>query len=289
MLKTVSAITNAIGALNYKGTWNANTNTPALASGVGTKGDYYVVSVAGNTALDGISNWGVGDWAVFNGSVWQRVEGGADLNGVNLTVSGTSTLGTANATSLEVSSNATDFSRIDVTNTSTNGRSYRLASSGVNGYFDFPAGAFGLRDLTDGATRFYFNTAGDFILIGATAQKASGTTWTNPSDKRLKENVRDYTKGINELMQVRVCEWEYNGKGGTTKGMKGLGVIADEVMTVLPNTVENYSAKLNENDKEFTELKKFDATEITWLLVKTVQELKAKIDSIEAELQLIKK
>ena len=59
MLKTVSSITNAIGALNYKGTWNANTNSPALASGAGTKGDYYVVSVAGPTSLDGISNWGV--------------------------------------------------------------------------------------------------------------------------------------------------------------------------------------------------------------------------------------
>jgi hypothetical protein len=27
MLKTVSSITNAIGALNHKGTWNASTNT----------------------------------------------------------------------------------------------------------------------------------------------------------------------------------------------------------------------------------------------------------------------
>lgn len=89
MLKTVSSITNAIGALNYKGTWNASTNSPALASGVGTKGDYYVVSVAGSTTLDGISNWGVGDWAVYNGAAWQRVEGGADLNGVNLTFTGT--------------------------------------------------------------------------------------------------------------------------------------------------------------------------------------------------------
>lgn len=92
MLKAVSSIINALGALNYKGTWNANTNSPALASGVGTKGDYYVVSVAGTTTLDGISNWGIGDWAVFNGSVWQRVEGGADLNGVNLSVTGTTTL-----------------------------------------------------------------------------------------------------------------------------------------------------------------------------------------------------
>jgi hypothetical protein len=117
MLKTVSSITNALGALNYKGTWNASTNTPALTSGAGTKGDYYVVSVAGSTTLDGISNWGIGDWAAFNGSVWQRVEGGADLNGVNLSVSGTSTLSgltASTALALDASKNV-----VSVTNTGT--------------------------------------------------------------------------------------------------------------------------------------------------------------------------
>jgi len=89
MLKTVSSITNAIGALNFKGTWDANANSPALTSSVGTKGDYYVVGTAGSTTLNGISTWGVGDWATFNGSVWQRVEGGVDLNGVNVTFTGT--------------------------------------------------------------------------------------------------------------------------------------------------------------------------------------------------------
>jgi hypothetical protein len=78
MLKTVSSTINAIGALNYKGTWNASTNTPTLTSGVGVKGDYYVVSVAGTTDLDGTDFWGVGDWAVFNGVIWQRVEGGSE-------------------------------------------------------------------------------------------------------------------------------------------------------------------------------------------------------------------
>lgn len=74
MLKTVSSITNAIGAFNYKGTWNAQTNSPTLQSGVGTKGDYYVVSQAGTTNLDGITDWQVGDWAIFNGSTWQKID-----------------------------------------------------------------------------------------------------------------------------------------------------------------------------------------------------------------------
>lgn len=86
MLKTASSITNAIGALNYKGTWNAATNTPTLVSGVGTKGDYYVVSVAGNTNLDGQTLWGVGDMAVFNGTAWQKVDGGNTSTVTDLTV-----------------------------------------------------------------------------------------------------------------------------------------------------------------------------------------------------------
>jgi len=123
-------------------------------------------------------------------------------------------------------------------------------------------------------------SAGNLTILGATATKASGTTWANPSDQRLKDNIRDYAKGTTELMQVRVREWEYNGKGGTTEGMKGLGVIADEVMIVLPDTVENYDAKLNADDEETTAIKKFDATEITWLLVKTVQEQQATITTL---------
>jgi hypothetical protein len=62
------------GVLNYQGTWNASTNTPALVSSVGTNGYYYVVSVAGSTSLNGISDWQIGDWAIFNGTVWQKID-----------------------------------------------------------------------------------------------------------------------------------------------------------------------------------------------------------------------
>jgi hypothetical protein len=117
MLKTVSSITNAIGALNFKGTWNASTNTPTIVSGVGVKGDYFVVAVAGSTTIDGISNWGVGDWITYNGTVWQRVEGGADLNGVNLSVSGTTTLSNLTASTALALNASKEI--VSVTNTGT--------------------------------------------------------------------------------------------------------------------------------------------------------------------------
>lgn len=62
--------------LNFKGAWNAQTNSPFLQSGVGVAGDYYIVSVAGNTNLDGITDWQVGDWAIFEGAtnMWQKID-----------------------------------------------------------------------------------------------------------------------------------------------------------------------------------------------------------------------
>jgi hypothetical protein len=72
-----------LGALSYQGTWDASTNTPTLTSSVGTKGYYYVVSVAGSTNLNGITNWVVGDWAVYNGTVWQKVDNTETVTSVN--------------------------------------------------------------------------------------------------------------------------------------------------------------------------------------------------------------
>ena len=72
-----------LGDLNYQGTWNASTNSPTLTSSTGTKGYYYVVNVAGSTNLNGITDWKVSDWAVFNGSVWQKIDNTDAVTSVN--------------------------------------------------------------------------------------------------------------------------------------------------------------------------------------------------------------
>ena len=71
------------GGLSYQGSWNASTNTPTLTSGAGTAGTYYVVSVAGSTNLDGITDWLVGDWAIFNGTIWQKLDQTNTVTSVN--------------------------------------------------------------------------------------------------------------------------------------------------------------------------------------------------------------
>ena len=90
------------GVLTYQGTWNADTNSPTLSSGSGVPGYYYIVSVAGSTNLDGITDWAVGDWAVFSDQAtdaWQKIDntavGNVSGSGVNNRLvlwSGTSTV-----------------------------------------------------------------------------------------------------------------------------------------------------------------------------------------------------
>lgn len=108
-LLTNQVPTALVGALQYQGTWNASTNTPALVSGTGTKGQYYKVSVAGTTPLDGQAQWSVGDMVVFDGTTWDSIDGlTSEVTSVagrigavvlsNTDISGLGTLATQNGT-----------------------------------------------------------------------------------------------------------------------------------------------------------------------------------------------
>ena len=81
---------NYAAGLTYQGVWNAATNTPALASGTGTNGHFYIVDVLGNTILDGNTDWQVGDWALFSGvtgagGFWDKIDNTQSLTGSGTT------------------------------------------------------------------------------------------------------------------------------------------------------------------------------------------------------------
>jgi hypothetical protein len=117
--------------LNYKGTWDALNNVPTLVSSVGTKGDYYVVSVAGSTNLNGTTLWGVGDMAVFNGSIWQKIDGGDTSIVTALTVTGLTGYMFANNTSPVTAQLTIPNSGLTNSNVTFNGVTVNLGSSGT--------------------------------------------------------------------------------------------------------------------------------------------------------------
>jgi len=132
--------------------------------------------------------------------------------------------------------------------------------------------------------QFKVESNGNIAITGNTAVKAAGDVWVNPSDRRLKKNIVSYTKGLTELVQIQPKSFEFNGKGGSTDGLKSIGIIADEIELILPDTVETHKTLLNSSDEVETDIKYFDGSELTWLMVNAIKELKTEIDSLKAQL-----
>jgi hypothetical protein len=82
--------------MEYKGMWNAATNTPTLANGTGDTGDVYICNVAGTVDFGaGPITFAVGDYVIYSGSIWQRSSGAvgtvtsvaASITGDSITIS----------------------------------------------------------------------------------------------------------------------------------------------------------------------------------------------------------
>jgi hypothetical protein len=131
---------------------------------------------------------------------------------------------------------------------------------------------------TTDATIFLYNGAAN----AASINPSTGVyTALSPSDIRIKDNVRNYNKGLNELLKIKVKEWEYNGKAGTNKGEKGVGFVANELEESMPEWVGEFETYLEKDDTEKTKLKRVNVNELPYLMINAIQELEARIKQLE--------
>lgn len=73
--KIQNQINNVLGGAIYQSAWAASTNTPSLADGSGVKGHYYVASNNGIVDFgSGNIDFHTGDWAIYNGTIWEKVD-----------------------------------------------------------------------------------------------------------------------------------------------------------------------------------------------------------------------
>lgn len=119
---------SVVGSVNYQGTWNASTNTPTLSDGTGSKGYYYVVSVAGSQDLgSGSITFDIGDWVVHNGSIYERLDD-ANVQSVN---------GQTGVVSLDTDDVAEGATNLYFTNTRADARAdTRIAAASVDDLSD---------------------------------------------------------------------------------------------------------------------------------------------------------
>jgi hypothetical protein len=183
--KVQNQINTLVGGVQYQGTWNADTNTPTLTSSVGVQGYYYVVSVPGSTNLNGITDWKLGDWAIFNGSSWDKVDNTDAVISVN------GQIGAVVLTTTNISEGTnlyyTDIrvrGAVSLTNT---GNSGPATYNGLTGQFNIPeytlTGLGGVpltREITINGTTFDLSAnrtynVGTVTSIGTTGPITGGT------------------------------------------------------------------------------------------------------------------
>jgi hypothetical protein len=152
--------------------------------------------------------------------------------------------------------------------------------------------AFQLTHKTAGAAGYNQNAmivdgAQNLAIGGSVATKASGTTWANPSDERMKRNVTDYGTGLDAIIHLRPVSFKYNGAYGTVDdGRTCYGFIAQEVEPVMPECVgehdwtPSYLAEDEEKPAPVT-VKTLDQSNMILALVNAVRELATRVAALE--------
>ena len=183
-LTTAQIPSALVGALNYQGTWNASTNTsPVLASGVGTKGYYYKVSVAGTTTIDGCSTWSIGDILAFNGTTWDKIDGDATVvTSVNGSV-GSVTVAAINQT-MYLGTTALTINALTGTQTTLSGMTAIGATTFTGALTGNASTATSLASGSTGALPYQSGSGVTAFLSAGTASQvlvggASSPAWSN--------------------------------------------------------------------------------------------------------------
>ncbi len=123
------------------------------------------------------------------------------------------------------------------------------------------------------------------LSVNGNASKVGGGSWATFSDRRVKDNIVDYNKGLAEIMQLRPVSFNYNSLSGfddTTSTYVGL--IAQEVEQVLPSTVSDFDDSSNSGIQD---KKQFHSSEILWTLVNAVRELKEENEALKARIEAL--
>ena len=104
----------------------------------------------------------------------------------------------------------------------------------------------------------------------------NGNTWSQTSDGRLKENVKEWDKGLDEINKLRVVEFNFKKDNPFEYNVdkKRQGIIAQEAQKVLPEMIKDDGEWLSSNTEP-----------MVWALVKSVQELSEQNKALEKRLE----
>jgi hypothetical protein len=130
-----------------------------------------------------------------------------------------------------------------------------------NGYINL------CRDDTANIKQIRFGKNG--AEVGSISTGASATAYNTTSDYRLKEDLQDF-KGLDLVSKIPVYDYKWKADDS-----RSYGVMAHELEEVLPQAVSG--------EKDAEEMQSVDYSKIVPLLVKSIQELSAKLEALECQ------
>lgn len=133
------------------------------------------------------------------------------------------------------------------------------------------------------------------LSVNGTANKTGGGTWAVFSDERLKENVSEYSEGLDLITKVRPVNFTYNAKmreiWGASESVNGKefqGVIAQELQKIAPDMVNEVAvgeyhnpedADYDGEPRESESYLEVDPNKFTYALINAVQEQQEMIEA----------
>ena len=133
------------------------------------------------------------------------------------------------------------------------------------------------------------------FIAGPAYQSTNASSWSTTSDERVKKNITNYTIGLDVLNQLNVKTYNYRSDSDIAETYPELadsdglvhenlpqdktvvGLIAQELETVLPNSVTT-------RDNGF---KSMDKDEIFWVMLNSIKELKAANDALTVRIEAL--
>jgi hypothetical protein len=217
--------------MEYKGTWNASTNTPTLANGTGDTGDVYICNVAGTVNFGaGAITFAVGDYVIYSGTIWQRSSGAvgtvtsvaASITGdaIGITGSPITTSGT-----LALAFAGTSAQYINGAGNLTTFPTSLISGSGASGQVTFFNGA----NSVTGTNNFFWDATNNRLGIGTTTPQRSIEIYNTTADNHLRLSGNAPSVSMGEAVTGSV----YQAKFGlvTTNGQfVSAGVAGDFVI-----------------------------------------------------------
>jgi len=293
-----------IGSSGVLGTGWFNTAIGSRTLGSNT-GSYN--TAIGNQSLQantsGSKNSALGDGSLvantsgnFNTAIGNDSLGGNTTGTANVAIGNTCMLGNTTG----ITNTAVGYSALGGNTTGSNNSSLGYNALGANTTGKYNTAIGYLAGVGGGA---YQNTTGSnnsFIGNGAVNSVGGSTisntvvlgdsaivrlycyaSLTNPSDARDKSNIEDIPIGIEFIKELRPVKFTWNQRDGKRAGLTDAGFIAQESLDVVNKYNSDWMGLVDhQNPDNFA----MSYVKLIPVLVKSIQQLSAKVDSLEAQL-----